>query len=586
MTRYSPTVNSFLLLTLVLVVAASPGEESMPSDPGPAILAPTQGRPVFVAPGAAFRAVIHLPTDVSSPQFTLASTGPPSHEHKVAAESRGNEAGTAVFQIQVPGGLPEKTYDLVVQIPGENMRARHAVAVAQPSSRLRLVHLSNMNVGEPGVPTFDPRLIDEINLLGPDLIVATGDYLDATHPDPVAGWQQLSGFLSRFDAPVLAACGDHDDLACYSRHLAPSPIGSLEVGPYRGVVLYDTPGRPISQDQGQLAWIERQIGNTTSRLTFVVSHDESPNLLRTWQERNTLPQMLRAGRLGIWFAGGHRDWDRREYRPLLEVAKPMLYIRTHQSSIATRDGASGVSHYRIIDLNGEHVSLAGAPRSDGLPDSTPVGRLHAVYGGPNDGSRPHVCVDVVNALPYRLDHLRVRLVVRRVGDEQPWCRGARFERIIQHPGVWECYARFDLPDKAVARIAVGSGSDPPPVELNVVFDGPTELRVRSDRTPEGLIFAAARWPGTIAIENRGESTAHIRPLVRLDGDTVAYRVIGEAGPFAAAYNLRLAPGQRVALRVDLSALRIAPGRRALQVYLRHGPAWTPASWPLDVKAAP
>ena len=43
----------------------------------------------------------------------------------------------------------------------------------------------------------------------------------------------------RLDAPALLACGDHDDMTLYSKYVAPSPIGVVDLGRFRGVVLLD-----------------------------------------------------------------------------------------------------------------------------------------------------------------------------------------------------------------------------------------------------------------------------------------------------------------------------------------------------------
>ncbi len=84
---------------------------------------------------------------------------------------------------------------------------------------------------------------------------------------------------------------------------------------------------------------------------------------------------------------------------------------------------------------------------------------------------------------------------------------------------------------------------------------------------------------------RRQHSAEIAPLVRLDGEVVSYCVVGESGPVASMYHLRLAPQQTVTLQLDLTGVRVEPGRRELQVYVKGGPALTPACWPLDVTVA-
>lgn len=182
-------------------------------------------------------------------------------------------------------------------------------------------------------PSFDQRLIEEVNLVAPTLIVATGDFLDATHADPPVGWRELIDCLTRFDAPIVMACGDHDDIELYSRHVAPSPIGLVNVGRHRALLLFDHPRGPIHRNPEQLRWVERTLGTPGfDGLTFVVTHDDSPNLLRHWQQQGTLTRMIRSGRIGLWFAAGHQDWDGQVYGDVIDAAVPMVYLRTQQSS--------------------------------------------------------------------------------------------------------------------------------------------------------------------------------------------------------------------------------------------------------------
>jgi hypothetical protein len=551
----------------------------------PLLLSPTQGRPVFVEPGKSFRVAVQFPAPPRAVHFELASSAFPPHRHRLPARLMSADAAGCggEYDVLVPPDTPEQTYDLEIRHGDGTLRGRHAVAVARLGKRVRLVHLSNMNVGDVGVPEFDRRLVPEINLLGPTMIVATGDFLDAVHDDLDVGWHEVSEFLASFDAPVLAACGDHDDVEHFSRFLAPSPVGQVEVGAYRGLVLYDVPRRPIHEDPEQIRWVEQTMGQGGYRLNFVVSHDECPNLLRYWQSRMMLEQMVRAGRLGVWFSGGHRDWNGEEYGSVLDDAGSLLYVRTHQSSVATRDGAQGVSHYRVLDLADEHVLLLPPVPRGVQPPSIPVGRLRAVFEGPNDGTRPRVALTVASTLPFRMDHLTVKLLLQRQGRERPWCHGAHLERLVELADMWLCWVTFDLPDNGSRRILAGTGRAPAEPPIDVHFVVPKNLVLRRERSEQGVRYCSAEnWFGVIQLQNRGAEMVEVMPIVRLDGEAVPYRVVDEAGPMASAYRLRMGPTQVISLQLDMSAVRVAPGRRELQVYLKGGAAQVPICMPLEV----
>jgi hypothetical protein len=551
----------------------------------PILLAPTQGRPVFVAPGEHFRVTAHLPGPIEDVRCALLDDSPPRHRHPLTITPPPNPDVDRTFLCAVPAETPAQTYDLIIESAGRRIVGRHAVAVHAATRRIRIVHLSNMNVGEIGVPDFDDRLVDEINLIAPTLIVTTGDYLDATHPDPNRGWSELSDFLARFDAPTLVACGDHDDLAHYSQTIAPSPIGAIDIGPYRGIVLYDVPANPIATDEGQMQWLARVLADRGPRLTFIVAHAESPTLLHYWHDQGTLAPMIRGGRIGLWFAGGHVDWDGAAYSDVVGDAAPLQYLRTHQASAALRDGATGVSHYRVVDLDGERAVFYGPHAVNGPPRSIPVGRLHQHHDAPNDGSATRVAATIASALDFRINDLTTCVRVRRDGDQRPWCAGGQLAQLVAIEGIWECWVRFDLPDKGAARIVVGTGDHPAAPRCDVSFVGPATLAVTPMTSPDGLAYQRGAWDGRITIENTADTPAEITPLVRLDGSTIAYRVLEEQSPFAVAYRLRLNAGEAVSLQLDLTALKITPGRRELQVYLDGGLARVPTCWPLDVVPA-
>lgn len=553
------------------------------------ILAPTLGRPTFVEPGGVLEVVAQVADGFVVESAHLSRRGAPWLRRPLAqdAGSDAAAAGGQPIRLRVPPDAPDGVYDLELRGGAATLTSRHCVAVGRVGTRVRLVHLSNMNLGDPSAPLPDRRLIEEINLLSPTLVICTGDYLDALHPDPRAGWEGLIDFLTEIDAPLLMACGDHDDIEHFSRHVAPSPIGELRVGPYRALVLYDHMLAPILTDEAQVRWVESVLGRPgDARMTWIVTHGDAPNLLRRWRAQQTLSQNVAASRLGLWLAGGHRDWNG-EYADELLHAAPMLYIRTHQASTAVRDGAAGVSHYRVIDVqDGRVVIPAEQPASDPLPPSMGVGRLAVQYHDANDGGRDRVRFTAVNGWGMRLDGLAARIRVRKSGSEPPWCLGGRLEQAIDAGGFWECRVGFDLPDKGAATILVGVGPRPPEPAMRVRFEAPAQMAFVDRVTPDGVPYqSAVNQAADVLVHNAGPSAAAFVPVVRLDGDPLAYAIVGEHEAYATGYRLTLAPGQTARLRLDLSAIRVRPGRRELQVHLRAGEADVPICHAIHVTTA-
>ena len=553
----------------------------------PQLFSPTLGRPVFVAPGESFQVATNLPPAPAGVKFSLVYARDSRQCYRLEpAENAAAALGQGQpFELRVPPDVPPRTYDLEIRSGQHVLRGRHCVAVGVVGEFVRIVHLSNLNLGDPGAMTFDDGLIDEINLVAPTLIVATGDYLDALHPNPEQGWQTLVDVLTKFNAPILMACGEHDDIAFYSKYVSPSPIGVVNVGRHRCVILYDHMRAPIEQDAEQLRWLDTLLGRRDfASLTFIVTHSDYPNLLEYWRRNGVLGNRVRTGRLALWFVGGHTDWDNRSYRSLLDEAHPLVYLRTHQSSHAPREGASGISHYRIVDVADNCVILPETRLGqERVPPSTPRGYLSASCEGRSDGSETTLAVSVVNNLPYRLNKLTQWVRLRKIPGGEPWCQGGQLEEVIDLGTCWECALRLSAPDKGSVLAIAGSGPQPATPRIAVQFQTDDTLVFEPRTTAADVSFAAlASQAPVVHLTNAGEEPVAISPLIRLDGNPISYRPAEGNATFATAYRLNLPPGDGISLQLDLSAATVGAGRRELQVYLRGLTAVVPYCQPVRV----
>lgn len=577
-------------VVLAVLAAASGLERALRADEPEfvesRILAPTLGRPVFVVPGGSFELAVALEAPVGASQAWLSGKQSAGRRHRLELEAdsaAANQPGRPI-RVAVPADVPAGTYDLIVAAGGQELLARHCVAIGQFEGRLRFVHISDMHVGDPLAPEPDARLIDEINLWGPDVIVATGDYVDATHANPSAGWKAIEEFLASFDAPVVMACGDHDDLTWYSRHAAPSPVGEVRIGKWRGLVLCDHALARALDDEAQMRWIEQALSQPAeSRHTFVVAHEHAPELLRSWQERGLVAQMIESGRIAAWFCGGPLD-DAGEYADVLKAARPMLWVRTHQASPVARDGATGLSHYRVLDASGDTIVPVGEPTAEGaLPASLEVGRLGVHIEGRNDGSRERLRATVVNALPMRAERLVLRLRLRKRDGVQPWCQGGTLRAAVDRGEFWECCVSVDVPERGAVTLLAGIDNAPTVPSLNVRFDAPDAIEFAPRAGPDGRPYLWADGAFIdVEIENAGRDAAAVFPMLRIDGQPLAYMLPDENPVYAAGYRTTLLAGQRLRLRVDVSAIRVRAGPRELQLYLRAGQADAPICHVLNV----
>lgn len=133
------------------------------------------------------------------------------------------------------------------------------------------------------------------------------------------------------------------------------------------------------------------------------------------------------------------------------------------------------------------------------------------------------------------------------------------EQVLDLGEYWECRVRFDLPDKGAVQAVVGTGPQPAEPRIEVHFDTTPGLPLARRTTSEGLEFLTATDAlALVHLHNAGTDPVTVTPLVRLDGETLAYVLLDEPGPAATAYRLRIAPGRTLTLQVDLSAIRVVP----------------------------
>lgn len=542
----------------------------------PVIREPAQGRPVFIKPGETFYLVLNLPPgfkgDVSfylrharepSLALPLRSTTPPAYFSDDYCH----------LVVQVPSGATPGLYDVELRAAGESHYSRRCVRIIDTfKTRFRFVHLSSMNVGELTAPDFDYMLPAEVNLLGPEFIVATGDYTEwARALDDAASWTRVLAYFEQFDAPVYMVCGVHDHQNSFTTYVANSPLGTIDYGDYHGLLLLDHSAHPIDQDPAQIQWIEADLQrNRDRRINFIVSNSDELGLLDVWRERGPVAEFLSENRIRLFIAGGATDWDFREFSHKLRGLRDVHYVRTHQASTSLRDRATGFSHFRAIEVDGDRLSYVypNDSAAERLQHSIPTGRLRAIFDAPNDGTAEKLTVTVQNALNQSFAEARLWMRVAKRGDAPPQIAGGRLLRVIDGGAHWGCEIGFDLPDKGAVRImiATDAGALPkaPPFEL--ALEAPREWVFAQKVTDFGLRYFESDARAVLRITNGGRADQTCWPVVRLNGSELH-------ADFAAVPRkpMTLGPGKSVELPLILSLRKVSPGLHQLQVYFLEDP---------------
>jgi hypothetical protein len=477
------------------------------------------------------------------------------------------------MDMAVAASTPEGLYDLVLTVAGREATNRHSVSVVRElKTSFRFVHLSNMNIGDPTAVHFDPQLPDEVNLLAPEFIVATGDYTEwARLCDHPADWQRVLDYMARFEAPVYLLCGDHDHQPTFTRYIANSPVGTIDYGNYHGLLLLDHGYHPIARDDDQVRWVLQDLeANRNRTFNFIVTHSDELGLIRRLREMGVAEQAVRDFRLRMIICGGQSDWDYREFSSLLIGLPGLHYIRTGQSSTAVRGKAPGESRYRVIEVNNERISYVYPadyfdPR---IQYSVPAGRIRTTFAGPNDGSQDVVSVSITNALNRSWHDCRMWLRVRKdPARPMPSVAGGTLIRCLDVGASWACEVGFNLPDKGAVTVQAGPANQiVPPLPVRLEFSCPDHLAFAARGTADDLTWFTCGTPAILKVVNTSAEAITVWPIVRLNGTTLS---LSGSGP--QALPLSLAPMSSQMLRINLTLGHLALGPHALQAYLLDDP---------------
>ncbi len=546
-----------------------------PPPPPLVIREPSQGRPVFVKPNGEFYFVMRLMPKMSPNETTywlvhaLEPTASLSLSTATPPAVAGNEYVNLVLRVP-PDAMPG-LYDLEARSKTTTHRSRRCVKVVDRfKTQFRFVHLSNMNVGDTTCPDFDPTLPTEVNLLAPEFILATGNFTEWSRAfDDAASWSRVLDYLARFDAPVFILCGLHDHEASFSQYVANGPVGTVDYGSYHGLLLNDHPGHPIDRDADQLRFADADLQrHADSTFNFIVVNSDELRLLDAWRQRGDLAARLSRDRVRLLIAGGSSDWDYAEFAGRMVGLAGFDFVRTHQSSTCLRDRSTGVSHYRIFEVDGDQVCFVyPADRcAERLQHSVPAGRLRVTFDGPTDGSSDRLTATVQNNLNQAFRDARLWFrVAKRFASGPPTVAGGALLRAIPAGKYWACEVACDLPDKATVRVMAASARDLPPAPaLAVSVEGPSELVFTERVTDFGLSYASSSQSLTLVVRNQGPSPATCWPIARLNGTQLRVDAGGRLP-------VSIRPGETLRLPLVLSLPRVDDGTHMLSVHLLDDP---------------
>ena len=593
--------SSVCIGLLIALHAAGPAQGAGPSPAVPAeekalleIIEPTQGRPMIIRPDQNFYFMFWTESpEVEKIVVSLEHCLSGQERVPLAAPVRPYQIQNAywVMLLKVPALAKSGVYDLFIDLGRYYQRVPRAIKiVTEPKSRFRFVQLSNMNVGEPTAPDFDDRLVEEINLLCPEFILATGDFIDRAAPGtPADQWQRIKSFFRRFHAPCYILCGDQEEFAVFQKQVDPRPVWSFDYGPYHFVLIPDTQMNPINQHRSNIeAVLDNLRQARTAAMSFLVGRGENLRIIDGLKELGEQPaDVFRRHKIAMILCGGSVDWDLAEYAEKLRLveAAGVKYVRTGQSSTSMKNGGSGQSRYRVFEVDGSAVDCVYPQEPLGAAQySIPAGRIRCFHDGPNDGSRPTERVSIVNALNQSFSDAQV--ILRLKGGDPALVKAAncRLEQVLKGPEHLIVLVRLDLPKNSAVQILASTDeaefSRYEKIPVGFTLGGSKEIHLEEKRSPDGLVYLQSTEPLKLSVKNLSSQDVAVTLQARLAGQAImladpAATTQGSAATFAASAaatkELSLAGGASQELLIWPVLRTASPGEDYLAVYVMNDP---------------
>ncbi len=578
------------------------------------ILEPSQGRPRIIRTEESFRFMFVKKAFVPQIKTMLVNSLCPEERIRLSVVSPPVviQDDYWVMLLKAPVLTRPGVYDLLIDLGVGYQRVPRAIKIVKKiKTKFRFVHLSNMNVGLPDAPDFDYRLVDEINLLNPEFIIATGDFLANGRTQGAQGWRRVKKFLARFNAPCYILCGEQDDQMTYPQEINQSLTGTIDYGAYHFFLMMDTAIRPIEKDKLQINALVNDLKAVAKRssMTFLVANSDRLGVIDGLQSIGLNPaDIFTLGKVRAIICGGSTDWDFSEYMGKITRANlsgKVAYIRTGQSSTCMENGGDGISRYRVIDVEGaqlryvypEEHPIAGRK----LQYSIPVGRIRIFNTGPNDGSQPTEQITVVNSLNQSFADCQVIFNLAGTDPKSVIVQNARKGDVFRvGADKLVVIAKVDLPEKSAVHIIATTDRKTAqayqklPIKFNLLV--PSELTFHQAKSLSGLKYLKAEGDMQLSVTNLSNKRITTAVQVTLAGQSL---ILGKpiiskvplgsqpagaiSGINTAGEDIDILPSGTVRIRVFPSLRHITSGRHWISVYCLNDPLKRVTVFPVTVK---
>jgi len=349
-----PLVATSLLLALLVTVAfceqqAHSNFANYHAAPSNGILMPRIGCPAILTSGSSLE-VYFDPGSRGGKDWGLRLRSPfMDHEAKVVSVVAFESQSIWKLSAEVPKEAKRDLYDLVIysrQETAVSFVERNSVFVVGESfpDTLRVGVITDLHYGVGTYYAYTTkvlrRTLDALSALDLDLVVGTGDIVDATADE--LPFSSVASEFYRLRVPILLALGNNDQYAIdkgfryWEKHLAPEYY-SVKFGAWYFLVLNSGNGLI---DENQLLWAEKDLSAQPKELfkVLVLHHpywnEPHPSL------SSKLPNLIKANGIGLVLMGHtHRDEVRQD-------------LTLNIVSVALSDEGAG---YRLLNLTRTRV---------------------------------------------------------------------------------------------------------------------------------------------------------------------------------------------------------------------------------------
>ncbi|MEJ2179602.1 MAG: metallophosphoesterase [Gammaproteobacteria bacterium] len=355
------------------------------------VVAPRLGMPVIVKPGATIELRIISTLPFWQPQWQVSLA---LREQQVPLQITKQKINfnKQLVSVQIPETVAAASYSIIVS-DGQNeiSRPKAVHVVTEFPDQVSIVQMADLpTLGRGDGDQRLQQIIDEINIINPELVLMTGDIAYGGTWDQ---YHRLLAAMKKINAPVIAAPGNHEyeGWAGYLTLLG-EPYHSVQYGNYQIIGLNSGHGRD-QLTEAQFDWLLNELENLDGRVPLVQLHHpmhHRPDL--RGYVANHVADMVRAfKRMGVPIVlSGHwhgdavydaRGNDRRDTWDFPGI--PYVVTTAAGADLREKYSSSPLHHgYRLIQLDkSKLVSYTYDMDRDGERDATssiPMGKLRSM----------------------------------------------------------------------------------------------------------------------------------------------------------------------------------------------------------------